>query len=44
MASQRTYLQDQKPLTLRWRSLSECAYYRVDASYAWRGRPYIVNT
>jgi len=43
MASQWNDLQEQKPLTLLRRSLSECACYRVDFSFAGKGCPYIVN-
>jgi hypothetical protein len=35
--SQLTYLQDQKLLTLHWRSLPECGGYRVALSIAYYG-------
>jgi len=41
IASQLTYLEDQKSLTLCWRSLSECGCYRVALSFAYEGWQYV---
>jgi len=41
IAFELTYLQDQKSLTLRWRSFPEWGCYRVALAYIWKDCQYI---